>query len=156
MLAASADSQKLHAENNRETMTAPSSNTRFFSTICRYFIFSPALTSETFFWKELCISEFYFAGIYLCSLNLTHFSWLCHRAPPSRTSFSFCILQVLCRLLTPFACHHIAPHIATSLHLCWEYLLNLLLQSNFFRCGLSLLQVFPTPVPLLQTQHLRD
>lgn len=114
---------------------------------------SPALTSETFSWREPCMSDFYFPSIPLIksSLNLTHFSWLCHRAPPSRTSFSFCILQVLCRLLTPFTSHHIVPHISASLYLSWECLLDLFPQSHFFSCSLKFLQLLCVTDNAVQT-----
>ena len=155
MLTASADSLKLRWENSHETLISLSSNTRFFSAVHRYFIQS-CFNTWNILLERPCMTDFYFPGIPLLksSLNLTHFSWLCHRAPPSRTSFSFCIFQVLCRLLTPFTSHHTVPHISTSLSLSWQCVLDLLFQRHFFSCSLKLVQLLCVTGNVVQIRML--
>lgn len=126
---------QMNMKDIHKTLISPSSNTRFFSTAHRFFIQS-CLNIQNLLERTLHICLYFFTDI-----KSSHFSWLCHRPPPCRRSFSFCILQVLCRLLTPFSGHPQSFTHPPSLYASWQCLLYLLfswfsLSSDFSTCFL--------------------
>lgn len=104
---AGADSHQLHVENICGTPASlhPAHGSQFLIQPC-FSIWNIFL--EINLYACLVFSCCSLAKILLCS-NRAHFSWLCRRAPPSRTVFfpSFYILQVLYKLPPPFTGHHL-------------------------------------------------